>query len=138
MQSPGRKTAFNLLNAKLLLESYTMDLFDTKTAEYRLGVFFTFSLLCFIGRHLFISYFDLKLTNEANIQIKRQEHLNKKIIERESDNINYDNNNLKYLTDSCLNYYMNNDQHKMYSNSDVFNVYSSDGDGALEDNGKDK
>jgi ammonia channel protein AmtB len=120
--------------------SYTMDLFDTKTAEYRLGVFFTFSLLCFIGRHLFISYFDLKLTNEANIQIKRQEHLNKKIIERESDNINYDNNNLKYLTDSCLNYYMNNDQHKMYSNSDVFNVYSSDGDGdgALEDNGKDK
>ena len=104
---------------------WTMDLFDNESSTYRMVIFFIFCFISFFLRYNSLSYFDLALEAQAEIQIKRQDHLCKKIIEKIPDDIDYDNANHFHYVQSPE-YYIDNAIHARLSDNTKFFIHDAD------------
>jgi len=106
---------------------YTMDLLEDQTAVYRIGAFLIFCSVCFFARAASMAYFSLELEQQAGIQVRRQDHLCKKVIQQIPDDIDYEDcSGLSMSYVQSAHYYTSNAEHQALSDSARFFVHTTD------------
>jgi len=102
---------------------WTMDLCDEYTANETIFAYVLFCVICFAARYLIVAYNTSTHDMEVEIQLARQKHLVKKIIEQVPDDLDLEKE-LRHV--AATQYYLTNSKHLAYSDSERWIVHDVD------------
>jgi len=102
---------------------WTMEIFDGYTASETVFAYVLFCIICFAARYLIVVYNTSTHELEVEIQLARQKHLTKKIIEQVPDDLDLE----KEMGEvTAKQYYLTNNKHLTYSDAKGWIVHEVD------------